>query len=269
MKTLILTITLLFFSLISLKAQNEQQQINEIKRDTSFVYATGTSSVSGEDASNNAKDLLALEIEQWLKSCSVDGIAGYVAKSRENSAQIRTQRGKLFRVFAYVNKADILPFYKKENVMVVDLVTQDESALPLTDSLVAVAEAKVDTLTADSALSVQKTKQSIEKPVDALPPTESVYTPSPKEQEMLAIHTFAALNDFVNHGRTTGSITQVGKYSNLPVTEKVYVFIHNREGNVPACLKIEDSACSNLATGKPDFISNYKGCGAIWIKIKD
>ena len=269
MKTHILTFTLLLFSLCSLKAQNEQQQINEIKRDTSFIYATGTSSVSGEDASSNAKDLLALEIEQWLKSCSVDSIAGYVAKSKENSAQIRTQRGKLYRVFAYVNKADILPYYKKESVMVVDLVAQEEPTPPLTDSLATTTKAKVDTLASDSAETVKETKQSIEKPADVLPPTESVYTPSPKEQEMLAIRTFAALNDFVNQGRTTGSITQVGKYSNLPATDKVYVFIHNREGNVPACLKIEDGTCSNLATGKPDFISNYKGCGAIWIMIKD
>ena len=51
----------------SLCAQNEQQEINEIKSSLNFLYAMGTSKISGEDASTNAKDLLVMEIEQWLK----------------------------------------------------------------------------------------------------------------------------------------------------------------------------------------------------------
>jgi hypothetical protein len=61
----------------------------------------------------------------------------------------------------------------------------------------------------------------------------------------------------------------VGKYSNLPQQGLVYVFIHNKQGQLPACLKVVDGNAINLRTGLLDEISNYKGCGAIWIKYKN
>ena len=66
MKTLTTTFCLFLF-IGTIFAQNEQKVINAIKSSKNFLYATGTSTVSSEEASNNAKDLLALEIEQWLQ----------------------------------------------------------------------------------------------------------------------------------------------------------------------------------------------------------
>ena len=246
-------------------AQNEQQQINDIKRNISFIYATGTSSVSSEEASNNAKDLLALEIEQWLKECSVDSIAGYVAKSKESLSQISTQRGRLSRVLAYVNKIDILPYYKQEEVMVVNFGQPGQT----TDSVAinAIPVASADT-TASNEIVTTPMNESVEE-TEKQDIISTAYTPTQKEQEMLAVETFTALNEYVNLGRKNGTITQVGKYSNLPTTDAVYVFIHNKQGEIPACLKVAGETCINLKTGTPDLISNYKGCGAIWIKTKD
>ena len=99
--------TILFFLIVSLftaVAQNELKKINEIKSDTGYLYATGTSTISCDEASNAAKDLLGLEIEQWLKDCDISDAAGYAAKSKENLSLINTQRGKLFRAFVYIQK---------------------------------------------------------------------------------------------------------------------------------------------------------------------
>ena len=84
---------------------------------------------------------------------------------------------------------------------------------------------------------------------------------------MLNIKTFSELNEYVNSGRADGSITQVGKYANLPQNEVVYVFIHNRKGEIPACIKMTGGKSINMKTGKEDVVSSYTGCGAIWIKI--
>ena len=48
-------------------AQNEVQDMNIIKCNSNYIYATGTSLTSNEEASQNAKDLLKAEIEDWLK----------------------------------------------------------------------------------------------------------------------------------------------------------------------------------------------------------
>ena len=67
MRRIILFLSLLMVS-YALFSQNEQQEINAIKSDLNYLYATGTSIASEEEALENAKDLLVLEIEQWLPS---------------------------------------------------------------------------------------------------------------------------------------------------------------------------------------------------------
>ena len=228
----------------TLVAQNELQEINAIKSNMNFLYATGTSTKSGEEASNNARDLLNLEIEQWLKENSKEDIAGYIAKSRESQSQIQTKRGNLYRVFAFVKKKDILPYYKEEDVMVVGYVKPKEI---------------------DVSINTPDKKPVQDSPKPEIPS----YTPTSRERVLMNISTFNKLNEYINSGREDGSVTDVGKYSNMPQTGLVYAFIHNKQGEIPACLKVTDGKALNLNTGKDDLISNYKGCGAIWIKLKN
>jgi hypothetical protein len=236
----------------ALMAQDAQKSMNEIKSNVNYVYATGTSMVSSDEASQNAKDLLNAEIEEWLKQSNEKDIAGYIAKSQEQLSMIKTQRGSLYRVFVYVHKADVLPYYKEEKVI---------SGAFGTD------EAPIDTtLTATSSES--KTESPVEAQEIAPLPEEPRYTPTGKEQEMLKITSFNLLNEYINAGRESGDIQQLGKYSTLPTQGLVYVFIHNRNGEIPACMRMQDGVIINLSTGKEDKITNYKGCGAIWVMFK-
>lgn len=53
---------------ISVWAQKSQtEQINKIKKDTNYLYVTGTSMKSEEESYDNAQIMLAAEIEEWLK----------------------------------------------------------------------------------------------------------------------------------------------------------------------------------------------------------
>ena len=226
-------------------AQNEVQDMNAIKSNINYIYSTGTSLVSYDEASQNAKDLLNAEIEDWLKKNVESDIAGYIAKSQEQLGLIQTKRGSLYRVFAYVNKADILPYYKDQSVISGTFSSNNDT----------------------STVELQKIEQSIKHEEDS-PVQKSLYVPNMMEQGLLKIKTFSALNDFINHGREDGSIVQLGKYSTLPKDGLVYVFIHNREGQIPACMKIDNGYIINLSTCKEDQITNYKGCGAIWIRFK-
>lgn len=262
MGKVIISILLLCIALCSY-GQTEQQEINSIKADTIYLYATGTSISSVDEASANAKDLLALEIEQWLKENKIDDIAGYIAKSRESLSQIKTKRGNLSRVFVYVKKTDILPYYKGDDVMMVGVEPKLENS----------ENAKYEAVTKEIEISKPSHTTSIEIPqADTIVLEKKVeeitYQLSNKEREMLNIKTFLALNDYINRGRESQDIVDVGKYSNLPQTGMVYVFIHNRQGEIPACIKVTDGKTLNLATNSQDSISNYKGCGAIWIKFR-
>ena len=267
MRRSILFLCLLMVSSV-LFSQNEQQEINAIKSDLNYLYATGTSIASEDEATENAKDLLVLEIEQWLKENNTSDIAGYVAKSRENLAQIMTKRGKLYRVFAYVKKKDILPYYEEEKVMVVSYEgSQNDKHSTAKPSQESIATPVVVEPVEAPTISVAQDDDA-PNDVEAIV-SEPLYTPNETEREMLDIKTFIGLNDYINQGREDESIVDVGKYSNLPKSGMVYVFVHNREGKIAACMKVVDGTPTNLSTGKADEITNYKGCGAIWIKLKE
>jgi hypothetical protein len=218
-------------------AQNEMQTINAIKSDINFLYATGTSTVSADEATGVARELIELEIEQWLKERSVTDAAGYIAKSKDSLFQIDTRRGNLYRAFVFVKKQNIIPYNSNETVLVKDF--QQTQTQP---------EVVATTPTTPSA---------------------QTFTPNARERSLLAVTTFSALNDYINQGRQSGLIARVGNYKTLPATEACYVFIHNREGDIPAHIKWQGAKAVNMATGQSDSIQNYKGCGAIWIQFND
>lgn len=264
MRNLLLLVYVLMSPYISF-AQNEQQEINAIKSDTNFLYSTGTSISSAEEAYENAKDLLGLEIEQWLKENHAQDITGYVAKSKEKMSRIQTKRGNLFRVFAYVNKSEILTYLKDENVVVVELGGSSAGSSKETGSLKKMTENPVST----KPLELQSTVEKISGTNVVVLGAPSTNVLTSYERRLLEIKRFTMLNDFINQGRADETIVEIGKYSNLPKSGVVYAFIHNREGDIEACMKVLDGEAINMLTGNKENISTYKGCGAIWIKVKN
>lgn len=257
MKSRILLMLCLFLvSCLFLHAQNEQKEINAIKSNKNYLYATGTSRESADDASKNAKDLLALEIEQWLRDNSANDVAGYVAKSQERLAMISTQRGNLYRVFAFVKKKEVLPYYKEDDVMVVEM------SEPKTEPATSAAQQETRTEDVTAIPAVEATAVA---PIEETPSVQA-YVPTDAEKSMLNVRTFDALNNYISKGRAAGTIKDSGKYATMPATGTVYAFIYNREGQVPACIKVTDGKGLNLSTGKEDAVTNYKGCGAVWVK---
>lgn len=222
-------------------AQDSQQEINDIKKSKHYVYAVAASTQSKEDAAQRAKDLLLLEVEQWLKDEKKDDFAGYVVKVKNNTSQIDTQRGKLYRVFVYVAKKDVLPYYKDEEVETVKKDTVQKAA-------------------PNSSVAVEpRTKQT---------ETQKV-TLAAAEEQMLMISKFADINSYIKEKKADGTILDCGKYATMPKDANMYVFVYNKNGEVCAKIKKFGTESINMSTLQKDNVANYKGCGAIWIKVKE
>lgn len=255
----------IFFCLFALfasivYAQNEDQQINSIKRSSNYIYATATSTVCENEASENAKELLSLEIQEWLKGKGEKDITGYVAKSHKNTAQIKTKKGRLFRVFAYVKKRDVLPFYKEEDAIVVEYSNENNSIS--VDSLV--EETQSNSMT-DETVSQEKDNE-----IDKNSIVESVASDITEiEKEMKKIDSFKTLQDFVKKGLEDKKIILCGKYATIPSKGLIYAFVYNKNGNIEAVIKRDNAKSVNIRTGLDDLIKNYSGCGAIWITINE
>lgn len=253
MKKFLLTMAVLWAASVTLWAQTEQDKINSIKKSLNFIYATGTSTSSAQEAAENAKELLSLEIDQWLKE-AVEGedYSGYVAKATSKVEEIKTQRGPLMRSFVYVKKTDILPYYKDESIM---MVSKDINP-------------SMDTVVIDS---------SKEEPESSLHEVESVtrqavptFIPTTAEREMLAIRTLREINSYISKGSQSGMISGYGKYEeNTNLFGKSYLYLINKEGNVVAVLRKSGSSIVNLSSGANVSISDYGRCGVIWFQINE
>ena len=127
-----IVLTLLFYNALHICAQTNDsaqamQQINAIKKNTDYVYAEATSP-TWENAYDNAKSLLAINMEEWIKSCKgVEDVQGVIARAGNNILQVRSQRGKLFRAFLYVKKSDIIVFTDTKDVLVVPIQKEKAS----------------------------------------------------------------------------------------------------------------------------------------------
>ena len=76
MKKLLILLSLIVIMQPFSFAQNEQEKINEIKKNLDFIGATGTSSASAQEASDNARELLALEALHMVRLAAEHGHAG-------------------------------------------------------------------------------------------------------------------------------------------------------------------------------------------------
>jgi hypothetical protein len=232
------------FSILML-AQNNQQEINAIKKSKHYVYAMAVSAQSKEDAELRAKDLLLLEVEQWLKDEKEEGYAGYVVKVKNNTSQIETQRGKLYRVFAYVAKKDVLPYNEGEEIETVwkDSIKDSVQAAPQNDAPAVEPEAEQPEVQSETLTAAEK--------------------------RMLEIMKFSELNSYLAEQKTGGNLVDCGKYVTMPKDSDMYIFVYDKQGDIRAKIKKSGARAINMSTLQEDDVTNYKGCGAIWIRIKE
>lgn len=212
------------------------KQINEIKLDSSYIWAEGTSSKNKKDALDNALAVLKFEIQSWLNQNGQKDLAAVAMTSNDQYMKIETERRKVHRAFIYVAKTQIMPIGKNEKVVVVER----QEAKP-------------------------KKEKAVEKAPELESTVEEIYVPTDIEQEMLNVKRSSEMEVFINLHK----INQTGKYRDRPQTGIYYIFIFNRDGNVPACLKIDDNNIINVATGKADSFDNYKGCGGQWFILNN
>ena len=212
------------------------KQINEIKLDSNYIWAEGTSSKNKKDALENALAVLKFEIQSWLKQSGQKDLSAVALTSNDQYMKIETERRKVHRAFIYVAKDQIMPIGKNEKVVVIER----QEAKP-------------------------KKEKVIEKASELESTVEEIYVPTDTEQDMLNVKRSSEMEVFINRHK----INQTGKYRDRPQTGMYYIFIFNREGNVPACLKIVDGNITNVATGKADSFDNYKGCGGQWFILNN
>lgn len=229
------------------------QRINSIKKSGEYVYAESTTG-DWQEAYDNAKLLLIANIEDWIKRENADTLSrGCIVKASEHIVDIKTRRGDLYRAFLYVNKKDILSFTSADKVIMVPLAEDstgnNPELLPVQNGTITIP---------DSPHSPMPDKDEI-----------SSYTPTEDELSMLAVTRFEEISTFMSQLKRKHRLGNYGKYVTLPKEGECFLFIYDRQGNIPAYMRRKDQKFIDVRTGNIVDISDYKNCGAIWYQINN
>ena len=251
-----------------------QQQINAIKMDIdTYLFAESTTE-SWESALENAKFLLNIEIENFIKSIGLkDSVVGFVARASNKMMQLQSMRGSRYRAFIYVKKSEIVPYLAGEEVMYVS--TDAHSKITPFDPVKAAEEAAekaaaekaaAEKAAAEQAAAEQARLDSIKAEEEAARLEAAKLTDL--ERDMLAVTAGADIGAFVKGLSNANAIVAFGKFSDMPANTNCLLFVYNRDKEIVAYLRKTGNTYFNLQTKQPDSITNYKGCGAIWFQPK-
>ena len=235
-KRLTLLVLSLMVAVCMFAQTNATQSINEIKRQgDAYLYAESTSQ-TWEEAMDNAKYLLGVEIETWVKTLDSKPADGYIAEAQNHVYNLKSMRGDRFRAFVYVKKTDIVPYDNISQLVVVPMSDEQKTTI--------------------SEVSSSRKKVPVE------------YQPSEFEEEMMSIMDANNIGMFIKRLKTEGKVVNYGKYKDMPSGIDCYLFVYNRDMAIPAYLYKQGEKYINLKTGKQDQVVNYSGCGAWWFQLK-
>ena len=217
--------------LLAVAMDSKLEDINAIKKSSEFLYAEATMPTP-TGADSTARQMLHEEIIRWTTEQLQEPMDSLSAlRLCEEADTMMTSRANMFRVFTFIRKNKVSPMFKLQS---------DEPSL-LNDS----------------------TKKNLmrrfwSKKID-----------NGTLQKIMKAHNFFELKEIMEPLKEKGEILDYGKYATAKNPDVCYLIIYDPAGNIKAWLDKGKDPRRNLKTQKPDSISNYRGCGAIWFTIKN
>ena len=208
----------------------KKKEINVIKKSADYIYAEATMA-DQQAAMDLAKEILYNNVNEWVAKQKKFAGSDKVVTANTNYTieDVTLPRGNWFRAFMYVRKKDIIPV---ENATVSEVVNQD----------------------------TEQTAKPVEPNIPGLEDPQM-------EKQFLAVENTEQLSTLLKQLKTEGKIIEFNKYNSLNNPNEYVVFVFSKEGKICAVLS-QGPERINLKTKQPDQVTNYKGNGAIGVKIK-
>lgn len=265
--------------------------INQIKRDTGYLYGEATMQTKDE-ATALAKDFLNTYIEQWVsEQPDPDKIRSVVAtKVVSECEELTLMRGNMYRAFIYVKKSDLIALDRSSAIFehpdqAAAETPEATEAQPVTAT--PPIQEKIESEPLPKAEQSETTPLAPEQePLQATPsapqaaePEDSVVSPAVTEQEATAELFGGIPTDDLLRARYLPEMEAilarpssecrygiVGKTTTAASLEKALLVIFRpSDKRIEAVLGPKKPDRINLQTGAPDGTTNYPGCSAMWI----
>ena len=135
----------------ALDAEQTKARINQIKRDSCYLYGEGTMPTK-EEADELAMNNLVANIEEWCATQPGGDAPNMVGSSvLRGYPMMSTMRGNMYRSFAYAHKSEILPSYAAttETPAEESAPAEEVAVAPVVEAAPTVEAAPATTLTAE------------------------------------------------------------------------------------------------------------------------
>lgn len=240
MKTLITILLTLFFLQTAQAMDESSARINAVKKNAEFLYGEATMPTLDE-AVRQAYAALKLEMQAWA-AYQDSAFCQHVdtLTTARVADTIVARRATMYHVLAYVKKSDLA------------LGTQPQSQSQPQPAL----RRSADTLLTDSVKQMIRQRFFRQRHQGAL-------------HRIMQAKTFFELKGIMQPMKEQGIISDYGKYASAQHPEACYLIVYDPAGNIRALLDRGKDQRTNLKTGKPDSIGNYRGCGAIWFILNE
>ena len=270
----------------TVSAQSTSKEINNIKRNTSYIYAEATME-NEADASEVAFELLMQQVQEYIgskqKLSEADNVL--IKDIKTHAESLSMMRGEMHRVFVYVKKSDI------EGVMNTTVVNNGTGATITVSNnpTVGIKSLQANETTIAGEKTPEPTAPAQDEPTNepAAPQEEMVVTEEvaesadanePQRVEMdlagwrkEAVETLLACNDItavkakLNIMKSSYKVKRYGAPDNCPNDKDAFWIIFDaKNGKVAALLGIGENERIEYKSMTYSRLDAYKGMNAIW-----
>ena len=253
-----------------------KQQINQIKRDTSFLYSEATDETA-EKALDAARTMLMAQVQEYLESNQKTVMVNDATKQSvyAKTRTLEMMRGTQHRVFVYVQKSDVNAIFgiQQQQVLAANPPISPRSGQAeemkekeqKVQSPTEVSKGKVQ-IDGDSAPSVAKEST---QPANQ----KTVTNPGLPAWQMETIEKLLDCRDInevrakLNRMKVEYKIEKFGLPDNCPERDKVFWLIFNQDGRVLTILGPGTKERVSFRDMTTSELDNYKGLNALWFNF--
>lgn len=261
-------LTGLFMTVTALAQESPSKQINQIKRNSSYLYAEATMETP-EEALSMARELLFQQVKEYVRTKKKLSKADNVMVKDVNAKceTLSMMRGMMHRMFVYVKKNDIESF---NNATTIDNSTNETKV---------VVEQTLPPIPAPEK--PKPTKPVKEEPVIQFDDTEeTTIVPPTTATSNLAAWQQQAINDLLkcnnvnevkakfNRLKAEYKLKKYGTPDKCTSPADVFWILFNEDGSVNTVLGPGNNDRVNFRNMQSTSLDKFKGMTALWFKLE-
>lgn len=265
-KAILMLLTSLLMAATALAQESPSKQINQIKRNSAYLYAEATMETP-EEALSMARELLFQQVKEYISTNRKLNDADNVLVKDVNAKceTLSMMRGTMHRLFVYVKKNDIESF---NNATAINNTTNETKV---------VVEQPLPPIPAPEKPKPEKT--IVEEPIVQIDePEETPATPAATPN--LAAWQQQSIDDLLkcsnvnevkakfNRMKAEYKLKKYGTPDKCTAPNDVFWILFNEDGSVNTVLGPGDNDRVNFRNMRSSSLNDFKGKNALWFKFE-